>query len=175
MNHPDYIFFRKGILKRALIYAAHQENIAIEGAGTIDGISISNVIITGPEVPLFVRPGNRGRKYTQDQPEPETGMAKNISLSHITAYSAGPTGSSFTGLPGHPVENLSLSHILLYYTGRGTLQVATREIPEKKRNNPEATMFGNLNAYGMNFRHVENLKLKDVGGYTTKPDMPSPL
>ncbi len=143
--------------------------------GTIDGISISNVIITGPEVPLFVRLGNRGRKYKQDQPQPETGMAKNISLSHITAYSAGPTGSSFTGLPGHPVENLSLSHIRLYYTGGGTAQDATREVPEKEKKYPEATMFGNLNAYGMYFRHVENLNLEDAGCYTTKPDMRPPL
>jgi polygalacturonase len=36
-NLPDYNFFRKGIIKRALIYAENLENVAIEGEGTIDG------------------------------------------------------------------------------------------------------------------------------------------
>ena len=36
-NLPDYTFFRKGIIKRALIYAENLENIAIRGEGTIDG------------------------------------------------------------------------------------------------------------------------------------------
>ncbi|MCK5701587.1 MAG: glycoside hydrolase, partial [Cyclobacteriaceae bacterium] len=36
-NLPEYSFFRKGVIKRALIYAEKLENIAIEGEGTIDG------------------------------------------------------------------------------------------------------------------------------------------
>ena len=36
-NLPEYTFFRKGIIKRALIYVEKCENIAIEGEGTIDG------------------------------------------------------------------------------------------------------------------------------------------
>lgn len=139
--------------------------------GTIDGFSITNVIITGPEVPLFVRLGNRARKYTPEQTEPDIGSIRNISLNHITAYSAGVTGSSFTGLPNHPVANLSLSHIRLYYTGGGTEQDAVREIPEMEKKYPEATMFGRLNAYGMYFRHVENLDLEDVECYFSGTEM----
>jgi polygalacturonase len=36
-NLPDYSFFRKGTIKRALIYAEQVSNIAIEGEGTING------------------------------------------------------------------------------------------------------------------------------------------
>ena len=37
VNLPDYTFFRKGIVKRALIYAENCSDIAIEGEGTING------------------------------------------------------------------------------------------------------------------------------------------
>ncbi len=36
-NFPDYTFFRKGEVKRALIYAENCSDIAIEGEGTISG------------------------------------------------------------------------------------------------------------------------------------------
>lgn len=36
-NAPDYIYYRKGSIKRALIYAENCTNIAIEGEGTING------------------------------------------------------------------------------------------------------------------------------------------
>ena len=37
VNLPDYTFFRKGIVKRALIYAEKCSDISIEGEGTING------------------------------------------------------------------------------------------------------------------------------------------
>ena len=37
VNLPDYTFFRKGEVKRALIYAENCSDIAIEGEGTING------------------------------------------------------------------------------------------------------------------------------------------
>ncbi len=138
--------------------------------GVLDGISISNVIITGTRVPLFVRLGNRARKYYSDQPEPSIGEVKNISLSNITAYDADSFGSSFTGLPNHPVINLSMAHIRIYYSGGGTKSDALRKIPEVEKGYPEAFMFGKLNAYGMYFRHVKNLNIQDVECYTEKPD-----
>jgi polygalacturonase len=160
--------------KKTVIYGkpAGISGISLEtvDGGTIDGISISNIIITGPEVPLFVRLGDRARKFKPDQPEPATGTIRNITLSNITAYEAGPTGSSFTGLPGHPVINLSLSNIRLYYAGGGSAEDASREIPEKEKKYPEATMFGKLNACGMYFRHVENLNIDNVECYTATTD-----
>lgn len=56
-NDPDYIFFRKGIIKRALIYAESCSNIAIEGEGTIDGQGASFWVPDGAKVNSYtVRP-----------------------------------------------------------------------------------------------------------------------
>lgn len=56
-NAPDYIFFRKESLKRALIYAFKRTNIALEGEGTIDGQGAKFWVPEGAKVDSYaVRP-----------------------------------------------------------------------------------------------------------------------
>lgn len=56
-NLPEYIFFRKGSVKRALIYAENCSNIAIEGEGTIDGQGAKFWVPDGSKVDSYsVRP-----------------------------------------------------------------------------------------------------------------------
>ncbi len=56
-NLPEYTFYRKGIVKRALIYAEKCTNIAIEGEGTIDGRGAAFWVHEGLEVDSYtVRP-----------------------------------------------------------------------------------------------------------------------
>ena len=56
-NTPDYIFYRKESVKRALIYAEDCTNIAIEGEGTIDGRGASFWVPDGSKVDSYtVRP-----------------------------------------------------------------------------------------------------------------------
>ncbi len=56
-NLPEYTFFRKGIVKRALIYAEKLTNIAIEGEGTIDGQGAKFWVPEGSKVDSYtVRP-----------------------------------------------------------------------------------------------------------------------
>ncbi len=56
-NDPDFTFFRKGSLKRALIYAEKRTNIALEGEGTIDGQGAKFWIPEGSKLDSYaVRP-----------------------------------------------------------------------------------------------------------------------
>ena len=56
-NTPDFTFFRKGIIKLALIYAEKCKNISIEGEGTIDGQGAAFWIKEGTKVESYsVRP-----------------------------------------------------------------------------------------------------------------------
>jgi polygalacturonase len=57
VNQPDYNFFRKGVVKHALIYAENCTNISIEGEGMIDGQGGAFWVSEGPEVNSYsVRP-----------------------------------------------------------------------------------------------------------------------
>ena len=56
-NQPDYLFFRNGSVKRALIYAEKCSGIVIEGEGTIDGRGACFWVPDGAKVDSYsVRP-----------------------------------------------------------------------------------------------------------------------
>lgn len=130
--------------------------------GIMENVNISNIQIDGVEVPLFLRLGNRARKYTAEAAEPPVGVMRNIRLSNITATNAGPTGCSITGMEGYPIENVELSNIHLEFAGGGTEADARRAIPDQEKLYPEAVMYGRLNAYGLYLRHVKEATLNNL-------------
>jgi polygalacturonase len=130
--------------------------------GIMENITISNIVIEGPQVPLFIRLGNRARKHIGEAAEPAVGRLRNIHISHIIATGADTTGCSFTGIEGYPIENISLSHIRIETSGGGN-KGEMYKIPEgKEKDYPEATMFGKLPAYGFYVRHAKDVKLSDI-------------
>jgi polygalacturonase len=138
--------------------------IALESVdgGVLDGVTISNITITGTDSPLFIRLGNRARKYRKDADVPPVGAIRNISITNVLARGTGATGSSITGLPGHPVENIWLSGIRLEEGASGTAAEVGKVPVEKDASYPESTMYGKLPAYGLFVRHAVNVRLSDV-------------
>jgi hypothetical protein len=98
------------------------------------------------------------------------GKMRNVTIQNVTAREVSKIGCSITGLPGHPIRNVSLSNIHLEFEGGGTRQDAEREVPEKPEDYPEATMFGTLPAYGFYCRHVEGLTFRNLQVQTMTPD-----
>jgi len=144
--------------------------LEIVDGGTLDRVAISNIAIKGVTVPIFMRLGNRARLYEKNQPKPGVGKFRNVVISNILATDCSPIGCSITGLPGHPIENVTISNVNLGFDGGGTQDDAAREIPEKQTSYPESTMFGTLPAYGFFCRHVKNLKFQNLRLATSKPD-----
>jgi polygalacturonase len=144
--------------------------LEIVDGGTLDRVALSNLTIKGVSVPIFMRLGNRARPYEKDQPKPGIGRFCNVVVSNIIATDCSSIGCSITGLPGHPIENISLSNINLGFEGGGTKDQASREIPEKPTSYPESTMFGTLPAYGFFCRHAKNIKFQNVKLDTSTPD-----
>ncbi|UCC99893.1 MAG: glycoside hydrolase family 28 protein [Phycisphaerales bacterium] len=144
--------------------------LEIVDGGTLDRVVVSNLTIKGVTVPIFMRLGNRARLYEEDQPKPNVGKFRNVIVSNIVAIDCSPVGCSITGLPGHSIENITLSDIRLGFEGGGTREQAAREIPEKPESYPESTMFGTLPAYGFFCRHVEDLRLHNLKFETAASD-----
>lgn len=141
----------------------------VDGA-EMNGVHISNIVIDGPQVPIFIRLGNRARGYDQNIPKPKVGSIENVTISNITAFNADATGSSITGIPGHSVKNITLDNIRIFYKGNGIDQDAKRIIPENETDYPDAIMFDRLSAYGMFIRHAENITLNNVELYFESDD-----
>ncbi len=130
--------------------------------GIMENITINNLVIDGPQVPIFVRLGNRARKYSAAATDPPVGRIKNIKISHIIATGADTTGCSISGLASAPVEDISLHNIVIETSGGGTKENTTRKIEEHETLYPEGTMFGKLPSYGLFIRHVKGIQLSDI-------------
>lgn len=130
--------------------------------GILDGVTISNIRIDGAEVPIFLRLGNRARKYAEDVPVPKVGTFKNVSINNAIVTNAGTTGCSITGIPGYNIENVSLNNISITLKGKGTIEESNKVIPELEENYPESTMWGSLPSYGFFIRHAKNILLQNI-------------
>ena len=145
--------------------------LEIADGGTLDGVVISNVTIQGTWTPIFIRLDNRARPYRDDQVINKVGQLKNVSISNVIVTGAGNLGCSITGIPGYPVENISLSNISISFDGGGTKDLIHREIPEKEKDYPEAEMFGELPSYGFYLRHARNIHFSNIHLGTEKSDL----
>ena len=136
--------------------------LEIVDGGHLDRVTISNLTMTGVRVPIFMRLGNRARPFEPGGPKPAVGSLSNVIVSNVLASGAMKIGCSITGLPGHPIENVTLRDVSLSFDGGGTRQDAARAVPELPEKYPECTMFGVLPAYGLYCRHVAGLKMSNV-------------
>jgi hypothetical protein len=156
----------------------HCNGLAIESVdgAIIEDVAINNITmenISNP--PIFVRLGARMRG-------PEgvpVGVIRRVNINNVVAaYASSRAASIISGIPGHPIEDVSLSNIRILYRGadgggafsrggrtggRGTgLPPAPPDpfgAPELEDNYPEPTMFGSLPGYGLYARHVRNLSV----------------
>jgi polygalacturonase len=138
--------------------------IALEvvDGGIIDQITISNIVMTGVQTPLFIKLGNR-----KNSP----GSLKNVLISNIVATSHSRVANSITGFPGFYVENVVIRDMIVNCMGGGTLEDANRVVPENEKAYPENRMFGNtLPAYGMYVRHARNIYLDNIQFNLLQPD-----
>ena len=106
--------------------------------GTLENVTISNITIEGVRTPIVVQVVDRGRTIFNNTPKPAPGILRNVILSNIVATDAWG-GCRISGLPGHPLENVQLSNILITL-GKGA----------------------NAPAAGLSCQDVAGLKLRDV-------------
>jgi polygalacturonase len=150
-------------------------SLEIVDGGLMQNIHISNLVIEGAEVPLFVRLGNRARKFISSAATPPVGSIQHVHFSNITATGAGETGCSIVGIPGASIRDLTLTDIRLSLRGGGTAEDAQRMPEEKEKDYPEATMFGKLPAAGVYIRHVAGITISGLSVQTSQPDRRSVL
>jgi len=161
-DEPGYFGQRKGLAGIALM---------IVDGGTMDQVTISNIAIRDMRVPIFLRLGNRARPFKEGMEKPGIGSVRNIFISNVVATAVEPIGCSITGLPGHPIENVTLSDVRLTFPGGVKAEEIPESVPEKPEAYPESTMFGKvLPAYGFYCRHVRGLTFRNVQVATAMPD-----
>ena len=172
-------------------YDTYRSAIALEcvDGGIMEKIYVDNITAWNVGNAFFVRHGNRNGKPQH---------CKDIHISNITAYVTNerqdtkynqqgpgrwffhnPIPASITGIPGHPVDNVDLDNITLYYPGGATKGMAyisehrLDQVLESVTDYPEYDMFQELPCWGLYVRHTDAVKLKDIKMRLVKDDFRS--
>ncbi len=174
--------FKNVTIENIKIFDTFRSAIAIE---CVDGGTLENILVDGVNAvntgnAIFIRLGDRNKSK-------DAGLIKNVTIKNMKVDIAfnrpdseyeirGPElpffhntfPSSITGIPGHPVENVTIENIEINYPGRGNDGLAYLPlsrldfVPEKIADYPEFSMFGELPAWGFYLRHVDGIKMKNI-------------
>ena len=186
--------FKNITLNNMVVYDNARSGIALEivDGGTMENVAIANVTMRNIGNAIFIRLGDRSRR---NSPAAGIGTLRDVGISNVVATVTGDDSdagyplraprnpephnlipASITGLPGHPVRDISLSNIRIRYTGgaqrsRAVVDLdALDKVPERPNRYPEYDQFGELPAWGFYCRHVQGLTLRHVVVCTDKPD-----
>jgi polygalacturonase len=143
---------------------------SVDGAHLHD-VTISNITMDDVTVPISVRLGARLKTFrTGDQAKP-VGELNDVTIANVRATGVKQIGMLVNGIPGHPVESLTLENIDLQLPGGGTAANAQVQLPEKANAYPEYSMFGKVfPAYGLYLRHVNGVTFQNIHLSLLKPD-----
>lgn len=160
-------------IRRITIEDCHfqrSRGLAIE---SVDGAVVEDITarrLTMEEVttaPIFLRLGARLRGPAGTK----VGAMRRILLEEITASGINHHfPAAIAGLPGHPVEQVTMRGITLAYQGGGTTEDAQRQPPEVPEAYPEPSMFGTLPAWALWLRHVCGLTIDGFHASHATPD-----
>ena len=182
--------FKNITVRNLEVYDTARSAIAIESVdgAAIENVDIAHVHATNTGNAIFLRLGHRDEKSP-------VGTLRNVLISDVTVEV--PAGapdanyplpcppvraphnllpSSIVGLPGHPVQNVSLRNITVTYAGGGRrdrAQVTPDRVPEQPAKYPEFSMFGELPAWGFYCRHAEGISFSNCTFRCTARDFRS--
>jgi polygalacturonase len=136
--------------------------LALESAdgALLEDVTVSNLAMR--EIygaPIFLRLGERMRGPDGTP----VGKLRHVLISDVVAEDVRHAqGILITGVPGHPVEDVTLANISIQFAGDGAAALAHREVPEMERSYPEPLSFGPTPAWALFVRHAEGVVLRGV-------------
>ena len=175
--------FKHFRFKNIYIYDTYRSAITI---ATVDGAQIEDIEIDGVQSihtgnPIFIRTGSR---RPGDNPYMKDIVIKNVYAEvpfdkpDAGYMYEGPVEdlprnvcpSGIQGIPGMPIQNITLENIEIVYPGqadknyayRGSSKAELEAIPELEKSYPEFSNWKELPAWGFYIRHAEGVTLKNV-------------
>ncbi|HEX8023897.1 glycoside hydrolase family 28 protein [Mucilaginibacter sp.] len=174
--------FKNIRVSNLVVYDTYRSAVALE---TVDGAYLTDVNIshvTGKNIgnAIFIRLGHRNKdeRYSTinniliddvkaDVPnaKPDIGYPVEGPPPKVAPHNLVP--ASITGLPGHPVQNVTLKNIEIIYGGNARKEIAfiptdsLAKVTENPAGYPEFTMFGELPSWGLYTRHASGINISN--------------
>ncbi len=146
----------------------HSRGFCIE---TTDGGFVEDIVINGitmrdvTDTPFFIRLNARMRGPAGTP----IGVCKRITISNIIINDVGGRpifpemgAAMIMGIPGHYIEDLTLSNIRIVYRGGASKEAIEKPVAENIDGYPDPYRWHTLPAYGMYFRYVKGLNVSNV-------------
>jgi type 1 glutamine amidotransferase len=152
--------------------------LCVDG-GTLRDVVIENVTMDNIRTPIFVRLGARLKSFRPGVgPRKNAGEMVDVTIRNVKAKAAAdaqlmpPSGVFVTGIPDHPIRNLTLENIEIDLAGGGTAEHARAVVDQKPDTYPEINRFGpRLPAFGIFARHVDGLSVRGLTLTVQSPDL----
>jgi polygalacturonase len=152
--------FKNITISNCVFEACHGLALESEDGAQLEDVTITNLTMREIyDAPIFIRLGSRMRGPAGAA----VGSIRRVLISNVVCSGAdSPICSIITGIPGHPIEDVHLSNIILEHKGGGTREQASLRVPEKEAEYPDPGMFGPMPAHGFFLRHVREIELEGV-------------
>jgi len=174
LGTESYGGFENISIARCKITKTDMAGIALN---TVDGgdlrhVTINDVAMDGVKAAISIRLGARLKAFRAgEQPKTAPGELTDVTVDNVRATHVGMIGILINGVPGHPVQALTLENMQLELPGGGTAGDAAKVLPEKEAAYPEYSMFGKkIPAYAIYARHVSGVKFTNIKTSLLKPD-----
>lgn len=159
--------------------------------GIIEDITISNISMRDiVNSPIYIRLGNRARGPKETTP---VAKIRRVKISDVVVKNGDCRYASLiAGIPGHPIEDLTIENIYIQYKGGLSMKEAAEQpkeminnfftrkepiaprdpydVPERVKDYPEPSTMGILPAYGLFVRHATNVKFSNIQFETIEED-----
>lgn len=182
--------FKNITIRNINVYDTYRSAIAIESVdgGVLEDVDVQNITAKNIGNAIFIRLGHRNT-------DPVYSQLRNVHIAHLHVEipatkpdkgyeEEGPLvysphnvfPSSVTGIPGHPVENVTIENVEMVYEGGGSKDTAyfdwkkLDEVSENEADYPEFSMFGELPVWGFYVRHVSGITLRNIKILKQKSD-----
>lgn len=139
--------------------------------GLVEDIVVSNLTMRDCiDSPIYLRLGARMRSPKGK----EIGQLRRVLISDINAYNCDPRwGMEITGLPEHPVEDITLRNIHLNFQGGLSPDKAMKYLAEKATAYPDPWIFSGdkpMPCKGAFLRHIKRMNVDGLHFSYNQPD-----
>jgi len=152
--------FKNITISNCVFEACHGLALESEDGAQLEDVAITNLTMRDIyDAPIFIRLGSRMRGPAGVA----VGTIRRVLISNVVCSNADSAICSIiTGIPGHRIEDVRLSNIVIQHKGGGTREQASIRVPEKEAEYPDPDMFGPMPAHGFFIRHVRGVEMDGI-------------